>query len=264
MQNSARSEKISPIRAVLRVCDILDVLQNTRDGLSPAEIAERTGIPKSTVHRYISALERRCYVERSGSSNITRLGLVFRPKSSRETDQLLDAAVPVLEKLRDQTDETANLGLLDGGRFVYAVVVESRRTIRVAARQGDRGMLHSTAMGKVIAAQLPDDRVYAMLMAEGMPRFTDKTITTAEAYVREVAKVRESGSALDDGEAQEGARCVAVPIEGAPVACGLSISGPVDRLQSNDLYAATSFLEEAAANLSKRCKELVGRTSLSQ
>lgn len=254
MSNDHPADTLSSLRAVERVCDILDLLQDASDGLSLTDIADRTALPKSTAYRYLVALEGRNYVDRD-ENNVMRLGFAFRPRSSRQLEQFLAISRPVLVGLRNATNETINLGLLDGGQLSHVVVVESEQIMRLAARVGERGMIHSTAMGKVIAARLDPDTVRAILESEGMPAMTDRTITDVEAYLAELERVRRVGFGLDDCENQEDGRCVAVAIEGIPVPCALSISAPTRRFPKNRIPEFVGLLRAAAAELASQYAE---------
>ena len=238
-----------PIRAVTRVCDILDILQRSRDGASLTDVAEVTGLPKSSAYRYLSALEARKYVERDDSGTIYRLGFAFRPQNTRQVELLATLARPHLEKLRDRTGETTNLGVLDGTEIVHVLVVESHEMMRLAARAGDRGQLHSTALGKAIAADLPDDRVRALLAASQLTPFTSATLTSVEDYLRELERTRANGYGLDDCENQPDGRCVAVSLEGLPFAGGISVSAPARRLPHDKLDATAKTLRRTALQL---------------
>jgi IclR family acetate operon transcriptional repressor len=219
-----------PIRAVERVCDILDLLQRSRDGVSLPETAAVTSLPKSSAFRYLSALEARGYVERDQNSALYRIGLAFQPHDTRQLEAFLARAVGPLQRLRDDTDETTNLGTLQGSMIVHNLVFESSQMMRLAARIGDRAPIHSTALGKAISADLPTDRVLAILKTMEMTPFTDATITTPEGYLSELEAVREQGFAIDDCENQADGRCVAVALEGMPFPCGVSVSAPARRL----------------------------------
>ena len=250
------TEKLSPIRAVERVCDIFDLLQDAPEGLTLTTIADRTDLPKSTAHRYLIALESRGYAHRDEDTNTIRLGLAFRPKPSRQFERFVSLSKPILEVLRDRTDETTNLGCLDGGRYIHAVVFESSQMMRLAARVGERGMLHSTAIGKVIAANLPEDRVRAILRSEGMPRFTEHTITDPDMFLVELEAVRVDGYALDDCENQDGGRCVAVTCPAVSPPCGLSISAPLQRFPKSRVPEFVALLQDAAQNLTRTYRQL--------
>ena len=126
------------VRAVLRVLDILDVLQDSIDGASLTEIAEAANLPKSSVFRYLSTLESRSYVEQDPETGDYRFGLAFLPSHTRHLQSLGSRARPYLEKLRDRFQETINLAVLDGTRLSYLQIVESEKAMRLAARTGDR------------------------------------------------------------------------------------------------------------------------------
>jgi hypothetical protein len=134
-----------------------------------------------------------------------------------------------MERIRDQFEETISLGMLEGNRIIYLVIVESHRSMRLAPRRGDRDPLHATALGKAIAAHLPERRVRAILEAEGMARLTPHTLITLDAYHAELAATRERGYALDDGEHEIDGRCVAVPLLGRNLPAAISYSAPASR-----------------------------------
>lgn len=243
-----------PLRAVDRVCDILDVLANSPDGASLSAVAEGAGLPKSSAFRYLTALEARRYVERDAEAGIYRLGLAFRPQNTRVVERLADLARPALERLRDQLEETTNLGVLDGAQVVHMVVAESPHMMRLAARVGERGYVHSTALGKAICATLPEQRVRSILAAAGMPRFTDATITDPDEYIAELARVREQGYGLDDAENQNAGRCVGVAIEGIDPPAGLSVSAPADRFPPERTDEIVGKLTRVARTLSREMR----------
>jgi IclR family transcriptional regulator, acetate operon repressor len=238
-----------PIRAVDRVCDILEVLQQTPGGASLVDVAELTGLPKSSAYRYLLALEGRRYVEREAATGMYRLGLAFLPQQTRQLEVFAERARPHLERLRDKLGETVNLGVLDGSRILHTQVVESPQMMRLAARVGDRGALHSTALGKAISANLAAERVLAMLAAEGMQRLTPTTITSAKRFMTELDAVRQRGYAIDDCENQSDGRCVAVAVVGVPFEMGVSVSAPASRLPRSGVPAVGRALRLVAAQL---------------
>ena len=113
---------------------------------------------------------------------------------------LIAGALPHLEALRDEFEETINLGTLDGDRVLYLEIVESQQSMRLAARRGARDPLHATALGKALASLLSDDDVLSLLASAGMKVETMRTIATPAHYLEELTRVRERGFALDDGE----------------------------------------------------------------
>jgi IclR family acetate operon transcriptional repressor len=237
------------IRAAQRVCDILDLLQQRPDGVALPHVAEVTGLPKSSAFRYLATLESRRYVERDPVSGDYRLGLAFLRLQARRLDLLAQRARPWLEALRDRFEETINLGLLDGTRVVYLDIVESPKSMRLAARPGDRDHVHATALGKAIAAQLPEDQVKAIVTSSDMPALTPHTITDEARFFDELARVREQGYAVDNGENEPDGRCVGVPIVGSRFPAALSFSAPVSRFSIGQVEEVATALKEVAAAL---------------
>lgn len=244
-----------PIRSVDRVCDILDTLANSQAGVTLTEVAETVSLPKSSAFRYLTALEARHYVERDPRSVTYRLGPAFRPQYSVDVSRLIEFARPELERLRDSHGETTNLGILDGTMVVHSLVCESRLTMRLAARVGDREHVHTTALGKAMCALLPEDWVRSILGAAGMPALTSAAITDPAEFMRELDRVRGQGYAVDEEENQLDGRCVAVAIPRLPFPAGISISAPASRFRASDVASAAARLHRVATTLSRRMKD---------
>lgn len=243
------SSNTYPIRAVERVCDILDLLQRTREGVSLPDVASITSLPKSSAFRYLSALEARSYIERDEETALYRVGLAFQPHNTRQLEAFLAQAEGPLRGLRDDTGESANLGVLEGPMVVHSLVFESSQMMRLAARVGDRAPIHSTALGKAMAAELPEERVLAMLKAVEMTPFTDHTITTADGYLSALVAVRQQGYAVDELENQADGRCIAMALQGMPFLCGISVSAPAGRLTVDKVPAVVKQLRSVGLQL---------------
>lgn len=244
-----------PIRAVDRVCDILDALAEAGRPVSLPEVAAAAELPKSSTFRYLAALEARRYVERSAGGGEYQLGPAFRSPDAQGLAQLQEAAEPVLAALRDRMGETTNLGLLEGSTVVHAVVCESPQMMRLAARVGERGPVHATALGKAMCAALPEAQVRAMLSQHGLPAFTESTITDPNVYLAELETVREQGYGVDDQENQLAGRCVAAPLSGLPVPAAISVSAPAGRLPAHEVRHVAQQLRRAAEEIVRALRE---------
>ena len=253
--DTAQTSEFS-MRSVDRVCDLLDALADHPEGVALVDIAGTTGLPRSSAFRYLSALESRHYAERATDGATYTLGAAFRRQFSVDVERLADVARPHLERLRDELGETTNLGWLDGTRIRHAVVCEAREMMRLAAQVGDRNYIHSTAMGKAIAAGLPDDRVRALIRAVGMPSVTDATITDIGAFLADLAHVRRVGYGIDDSENQLSGRCVAVRIDGVAVPAAVSVSAPEIRLAAEDVPKVAEKLRLVAERIADRMQQL--------
>jgi IclR family acetate operon transcriptional repressor len=234
------------VRAVVRVLDILDAVRSSRDGISLTRIADKAGLPKASTFRYLATLEGRRYVERDPESGLYRLGPELAGFSHGNLDLLVARARPQLEALRDECQETINLGALDGDRILYLDIVESPRAMRLAARRGDRDPIHSTALGKAIAAKLAREEVAQILASSGMQTETMRTIGTPDAYFAELEEVRTRGFAVDNGEHEEGARCVAVALPLVDARAAISLSAPAIRFPLEHAESIAAALTRAA------------------
>lgn len=233
------------VRAVDRVCDILDTLQQDSDDTTLSAIADATNMPAPTAFRYLWTLEKRRYVDIDPATGAYTLGLALLAVQSWRLDVLGSRALPYMEALRDETQETINLGVLDRGRVAYLEIVESNRDVRFAARPGDRHPIHLSALGKVIAAQLPDDSVRTILARETMTQATDRTITDVDSYLKDLKTTRRRGYGLDNRENQPDGRCVAVLVlEEPPTA--ISVSAPRVRMPLDQVSAVVATLRKSA------------------
>jgi IclR family acetate operon transcriptional repressor len=216
------------IRAVQRVCDMLDHLRGLSAGASLPDLANTLEMPKSSTFRYLVTLESRRYVERDPSGNY-RLGPALLPIQEQQVGILVAGARPYMRQLQEALGETVALGVLEGTQVTMVDAIESRRAIRLTVRRGEQCTMHATALGKAISATLPDDQVRALLSAEGMPRLTDNTITDLDRYLDELAVIRRRGFAGDDGESEADGRSVAVAVRGTPLVAAVSVGAPASR-----------------------------------
>lgn len=231
-------ERNYTVRAVERVCSILNLLQESVEGVSLIDVAQETELPKSSAFRYLWTLEAHRYVERDAGTGLYRLGLGFVGMQSRHLEVLRERARPWLEKIRDEFGETVNLAILDGDHVVYLDVVESKQRVRFASARGFREPLHATALGHAIASRLAEERVRELVAPStaGYGREPD-----LNSYLTDIDDVQRLGYATsDDGDG----RCVAAPLTGTRLPVAIGISAPAARFSPTDAgKAATRLLE---------------------
>lgn len=241
------------IRAVERVCDLLDALRGQTLGL--ADLSDASGMPRSTTLRYLSSLEVRGYVSRDQEGLLYALGPTMLRPSTSVIGQIADATLQPLMELRDHFEETVNLGVLDADEVVHAQVAEATRAVRLSASRGQRAHIHSTAMGKVLASRLGEEQVRRVLQRKGMPSFAARTITDPDRYLMALVDVARQGYGVDDCENQPDGRCVAVPVDGLPFGVAVSVSAPASRLSLEQVpgiaHDLQSRLEPLKASLTR-------------
>jgi IclR family acetate operon transcriptional repressor len=143
-----------------------------------------------------------------------------------------------------------NLGTLSGDNIVYLDIVESPRAVRLAARVGDRDMVHSTALGKAVAALLPESSVRSILQRTGLPRRTANTITRIPEFMKHLEVIRRHGFALDDQENDVEGRCVALSMPAPWTQYAISVSGITSRFPMSKTIEVARELRQAISELS--------------
>lgn len=234
------------VRVLHKAIDILDLVRGSAEGVGLAGLTEQSGMPKPTVYRILATLESRGYLERDGELNYRVSRKLYEEPRDRGFEQrLLRAARPAMEKLAASCRETVNLGVLDGGEVLVIDTVESQQAVRMTSKIGNRRYPHSTGLGKVLLADLPEREVLRLVRSKGMPKFTAATIVREKDLIVELERVRTQGYAMDSMENEPDGRCIAAPIMNGQkkVIAGLSISGPLPRMT---LARAKGMLRELA------------------
>jgi DNA-binding IclR family transcriptional regulator len=256
-EESARA--VSPryrIQAIERAVAILNVFTVDEPELGVTEIAERVGLHKSTVHRFMVNLDAAGLVERNPRSGRYRLGLhIFELGGLvMQRMNLWDEALPFLEGLVRDTGETGHLAVLEGGEAIYIERVEARRPLRVPSAIGRGYPAHATNLGKVLLADLPRDRLMEVVDAHGLPSYTRNTITDLAQLEAELERIRIQGYAIDDEEYDEGLRCIGAGVRdhSGRVVSALGIGGPVTRITPERVQELAELVMAAATGLSRR------------
>lgn len=243
------------VQSLQRTFDILEVVANSVSPVSLKYITDETGLPKSTVYRLLSNLEKRDYVK-CDSNGSYRLGIQLLMMSQRaeQNFDIKNLARKYLQQLNELTKETVHLGILAKNRVLYVDTVESPHALRLVAKLGTTNSVHCTALGKALLINHDEDKLREILAADGMERRTEYTLCTAEDYLAEIVKVRQRGYALDDCESELDGRCIAAPIydNAGLVVAAISISGLASRFSKEHIeQKVTGKLLESTGEISK-------------
>jgi len=211
------------VRAVERAIGLLLRLAEHRRGASLQQLAREVGCSKSTVHRLLATLEGMEMVERDGMLGWYRLGRRARELGTNgwtRTD-LRHLALPHMQALRDESEETVTLHLVDGDDHVVAEECESNQEIRRTLPLGQRAPLLRGATAKAILAFLPEAEAARILAATCTP-------DDDGPGPQELRDIRSLGYAFSISERVPGGSAISVPIRdrGERVCAALSISGP--------------------------------------
>lgn len=236
--------------AVKRALSILECLDSSRRGLNIAEMSRRLGIPKSSAHVIVLTLERLGYVEREPSGLHYSLGLkaYILGQGIIKTLQLADSALPHMRELSESLKLTAHLAVPDKDQGVFIQKIDTPGRTKLDTYVGRRMDLHCTGVGKTILAFGPADIRDRALAKPVYMRHTENTITSPNALLRELKKVRKIGYAVDDEEEELGIRCAAVPVfnGSSKFIAALSVTGTTYQIPLDSLDTVVKVLKETA------------------
>ncbi|MGA2952033.1 MAG: IclR family transcriptional regulator [Caulobacteraceae bacterium] len=241
------------MKTALRVLELIGEVGQA--GVS--DLARATGEPKSTVQRNLITLHEAGWIRPVEGGKRRRWTLSPRvlllARRLQPVERLRSHALPVMERLRDHTQETIHLTLRDGNLVVLIERLDSPRTLRTVRQLGDAAPLHMNSTGKSILAHLPEaDRAAYLTRRLGAP--TPRTLADPAALARDLELIRQRGFAFNDGELDLEVRAVGAPIRlgtGEPVAA-ISISCPAARLPDSLVEAYGALVRDAAADISLR------------
>jgi IclR family acetate operon transcriptional repressor len=240
------------VQSLDRAIGILEVVA-AADGLNLSEIARRTDLPTSTVHRLLATLQRRGLVAHEADSGAWTVGIgLFRIGAAYlRIRKLPEISRPVIRDLLREVEETVNVSMVDGNELVCVAQAESHAPMRAFFRIGRRMPIHASAAGKAILSAA-SERVREDLLSHAvLERFTGHTHTTRQSLEADLAKTAERGWAIDHEEHTPGMRCVSAPILdewGEPIGA-LSISAPSVRMPAKRLIALGQRARKAADQL---------------
>lgn len=237
------------VTAVGRVLDILEAFQKVRKPLSLTDLAEITGIPKSSCHAIVGTLIARGY-----------LYSLSRPRALYPTRRFFDVAreihahdpfvehvMPLLERMRDAAQETVILGKRQGDAVIYLQVAESPHSIRYSARPGEFKPLHSSAIGKALFGSLKEGELRTQLASRALPGVTPATITDVEALLGDIRESRRRGYFVSRGENVPDVWAVSAFVEVNSETLAIAIAGPRHRMEGAVVECAQLLLATCGA-----------------
>jgi IclR family KDG regulon transcriptional repressor len=234
-KSKVASGRLSSVTSALRV---LKVFSDGESELGISSIAQRLGLAKSTVHRLAVTLAGEGFLEQNPQNGRYRLGLSLFSLGAlvRQRMDVSNQAHSLLGALRDKTQETVHLAILNDTAIIYLYNMESAQAIGTRSYIGTRKPAFCTSEGRVLLAFNAPEMAAAVLKEELVAR-TPKTTTGVKALRQILDEVRHHGYAVDDEESEDGMRSIAAPIRdisGKAIAA-VGLAGPIQRLTKKEL-----------------------------
>ncbi|MGE4373018.1 MAG: IclR family transcriptional regulator [Xanthobacter sp.] len=235
---------------------VLEALAHSNRALGVSELAVQLEIGKSNAHRLLQALTELGYVQRNGdagtyqaSIRLWELGVAMF--SNLDLPAL---ATPAMERLLLRCQETVHLSMLDNDEVVYLHKIDSPQPVRAYSQTGGRAPAYCVATGKAMLSALSDARLNDLSLR--LQPHSPKSIVAPEAFLREMARIRDQGFAENRGEYRETVCGVAAVIRdpSGKVMAAIGISGPSERVKPSrfktlgrEVMSAAAEVEQAIA-----------------
>jgi IclR family KDG regulon transcriptional repressor len=246
-------DKRQNVKSLLKMLDVLDCFSSTDRELSVLQISQRTGLPRTTVHRLVDSLRTVGFLEQEASRERYRLGLkLFELGNAAITNlPLYREAGPFVDTLAKLSGEIVHLCVFDGSRMVFIEQASDRARPHNVVTTMEATPCHSTGVGKAALAFQPE-AVIERVIRLGLKPFTRNTIVEPERLRAELAEIRARGYAIDDCEHEPDLRCVAAPIRNSTgcVIAAISVSGNTRRVAHERVPALAELVMSHAQLIS--------------
>jgi IclR family KDG regulon transcriptional repressor len=247
---------MSNFKSASKLLAIMECFTQYEPVLSVGEIAEQTGMPASSVYRYLATLTKEGYIEALPTNNQYALGLkvielagvaLSRLELRRHGQYELDA-------MADELKLNANLGILNQGDILHLGFAVRTHVPRIYTVIGRRVPAHQTSMGKAIYAHMPWEEVKNTIKQYGWRPTTSRSLQDFVALEKELCETRQRGFAQDFGEAQENTWCIGAPVfrERGELAGAISVSGDQQLVQAKGVNEIAVVVMRHAEHLSER------------
>lgn len=248
-------EQMQIIKSVKTSLDILSCFTNGTPKIGVIEISRKLGLSKSTVSRILSTLERGNFVAKGATDQKYRLGSKVLELASIfiSTIEWRTIAIPYLKDLRDKTDETVMVFVIDEDKRILLEKFESSHELRPFLNIGGRYPLHAGSAGKLLLAYLPKDKQKEVILKTGLPRYTPNTIRNFKSLEKELTKIRKKGIAVSHQERVPFLSSISAPIRDfkGEVIAALCVDGPTVRFTFEKVKEFISLAVETADRISR-------------
>ena len=239
------------ILSVEKAFRILEAFNTMHSRMTLSEVAQQAGLDLSATQRFCHTLNKLGYLDknpvtRQFSLALRVLDLGF---NYRHSSQLATSAMPILQHLSRETEETVNLTVLEGTDVVYISRIQSRHVLNTAVMTGTRLPAYCVSPGRAILSRMPEEDALAVVSSSNIVQHTQATIIDPQQIMECIAIGRQQGYVACFEELYLGDASIAAPIMGAgnKVVGAISIATTLARFNREEVISRYSSLIIAAA-----------------
>jgi len=240
--------------SVKKAFKVLYAVSDAPDGLGISDLSKQLRIGKSTIHGITSALEELGVLVRDPVHKRYTMGysLLELCRTTYAKMELKDVARKPMEHLMRVVGETVFLGVLNGDHVTILDVVESSNEMKITSPPGSRLPLLVGATGRVLLAQLEREKAREIVQRTGLVRYTSKSVIDPRQFLKEVAKAKELGYAVDDGEYISGIWAVASALRSTPLhPSAIWVAGFTSALDDQKIKAAVREIQKTVQEINQ-------------
>jgi DNA-binding IclR family transcriptional regulator len=253
MRKNGTGKETPPIQSLDRGLIIMEAVSKSSEPVSLAELTELLGIDRSSVFRLANTLKRRGFLAYpTGRKDYILGSALWRLAHQYDWgNMLVKISREPLKKLASRTNETAHLAIREGKHALFVDHATVNHVIAVSGQTGEMVPLYCTAHGKALLADLELKELKSLFGTGQLQSHTKQTVRTVTQLAETCAQIKAQGYASDDGEFQEGVRCVAAPIRAhnGMVIGSIGISAPLLRFPKERYSAIAEQVLEVAGEI---------------
>ena len=246
-------EQRSKTNVTDRTLNILEGLARSGSSLTFKELCEIDDTPKATMNRLLGTLMDRGYVTRDSASRYAAGVRCFELGSMwAQNLDVRSVASPHLAKLNEASRETVHLGVYESGDVVYIDRLESPQQVIAKSYVGRRCAATCVATGRVLLAY-SDRSEIARVLAEPLPRFTDRSIVDPDELAELLAQVRVDGYGVNRCSYRDEVSGIAAPVRDhtGGVVASVGLCMPDHRFSADRFDDLRDLTLEAAVEISR-------------
>ena len=251
------SPKTQEYKTVKDFMRIISLFNNFKvEALSITEISKALKMDLSKVSRMLGTLNGEGFFERDPNDGKYRLGIEFFTLGMIYFSNIALRKIirPHIEQVAKELNLTSNWAILKNYHVIVMDRIQNLNIDLISHRIGLNLPIHSSSLGKVLLAYLPEDEQDKILQSVELKKFTAKTVVDQKLIKENLKLVVERGYATDEGETHEHLNCVAAPIRNdkGDVIAAINLTGETSRINATTLFEYTDYLKEKALFISRQ------------
>jgi len=250
MEEKMEQKNDYSITALVNAMKVLEQLIENGE-MSIGELADSSGMVKSTVHRIMGTFKQMGYVYQNKVNGKYLATLKIFELGTKIAGRIpLNKIIrPYLEEIFESCHETVNFAIVDKDDIVFVDKIVTAEPLRIELEVGRRVTAYCTALGKAILSFTDDVDVSKIVFK----KMTEKTVDSPEKLLEQMESIRKNGYIIEREEFIDGLTCMAVPIKNRnnKAVAAISIAVPNARLNAEKEREFINLLKNAVSNIGK-------------